>query len=70
MSQDRLFRFLAGKGENPAYPEPPWWAIPTSPALRREYPGVAPWEWDARPEWRARVIARLNVEDELAGQGD
>ena len=65
MSRGRLFGYLAGKGENPAFPDPPWWAELTGPRLREAYPGIGPWEWDARPEWLARVRARLAVEDEL-----
>jgi len=34
------------------------------PLLRHHYPGVAPWEWDAHPDWQTRVLAGLNAEYE------
>ena len=34
------------------------------PRLRQEYPGVPPWEWDARPEWYQRVVTGLLAEDQ------
>jgi len=35
-----------------------------TPRLRAAYPGVPPWEWEARPEWLSRVQTRLVAEDE------
>jgi hypothetical protein len=41
----------------------PWFTAFTHRRLRQEYPGVPPWEWDAHPEWRERVICTLRAED-------
>lgn len=40
----------------------PWWYNFMLPRLRAAYPGVAPWEWDAHPEWHQRVMAGLLAE--------
>lgn len=34
--------------------------------LRKAWPGVAPWEWEAHPEWLARAQAGLLGEIEGA----
>lgn len=40
----------------------PWWYRAMQRGVRRAYPGVPPWEWDAHPEWLARVIVGINAE--------
>lgn len=44
----------------------PWWYRSTQRALRLAYPGVGPWEWEERPEWRKRVLASLDAEQGAA----
>ncbi len=44
--------------------KPDWYDdVAVTASLRHAWPGVAPWEWDAHPVWRDRVLCML-----IAGQ--